>query len=361
MVAMLAPPGVSTGAQVKVLSGTTYTVDANGYISVTAQVDAIALQNMGFLQVATGRNSFAATADPAVGNDGTQDYAAGSLWINTTASPNRAWVCVSNATGAAVWLQTSLGALIATANSATIGGLTLSGLVTFSASTGVTAFSGGGQSSATTLANDFSNVTTATASTAPFDSVKFAAAMVPGQKHFITNNAANPCQLFGFNTDSINGFASSTGVTLPVGFLGDVCCPVAGTLQIKGLPSFAGNFAYNTNTATSGTTLTGANVTGGQLEVVLNLTGTLGGGANAQMPTVANLVSAIPNAVAGQEYKLRIINSSSASDTWTVTTNTGWTLTGTMTIAQNTWREFFVSLTTLSAAVLQQIGTGTNS
>jgi hypothetical protein len=39
----------------------------------------------------------------------------------------------------AIWLQISIGALIATANSASIAGLTLSGLITRSASTGITA------------------------------------------------------------------------------------------------------------------------------------------------------------------------------------------------------------------------------
>lgn len=358
MVAMLAPPGVSTGTQVKVLSGSTYTVDASGFISVTSQIDAIALQNMGFYQIATGRNNFAASVDPAVGNDNTQDYAPGSLWLNTTASPNRAWVCVSASSGAAVWLQVSIGALIGSANSATFAGLTLTGLITRSASTGVTAFSGGGQASATQLTNEFSNITTATASSAPYDSIKPSAASVAGQKRFIANNAANPVQFFGNGSETVNGFASGTGVTLPVGFLGDVVCPVAGALQVKGLPSFTSNFAYNTNTATSGTTLTGANLAGGQLEVTLNLTGTLGGAANAQLPTVGNLVTALPNAVAGQEYRLRIINSSSADYAWTVTMNTGWTLNGTMLIVQDNWRDFYVSLTTLSAAVLQSIGTG---
>jgi hypothetical protein len=361
MVAMLAPPGVSASQTVKVLSGATYTVDSNLFITVTSQVDTISLQNMGFLQVSTGRNSFAQTADPAVGNDGTQDYAAGSLWINTTASPNRAWICVSNATGAAVWLQISLGALIATANSATISSLTLSGLITRSASTGVTAFSGGGQASATQLTNEFNNITTATASSSPYDSVKPSAASLAGQKRFIANNAANPVQFFGNGSESVNGFASGTGVTLPAGFVGDVFCPVAGTLQIKNLPSFTANFAYNTNTATSGTTLTGANLVGGQVEVTLAMTGTLGGDSNGQLPTVANLVAALPNAVAGQEYRLRIINESSANHVWTITTNTGWTLNGTMTIAQNTWRDFYLSLTTTSAAVLQSVGTGTFS
>jgi hypothetical protein len=359
MVQMLAPPGVTAGATVQVLSGAVYTVDSNLFISVSSQFDAVNLQNMGFTRTLPGgRNNYSTTVDPAVGNDNTQDYALGSLWLNTTASPNRAWMCASAATGAAVWLQISIGALIATANSASIAGLTLTGLITRSSATGVTAFSGGGQSSATLLTTDFSNITTAAASVAPYDSVKFNAAMAPGQKFFVANNAANPAQLFGFSADSINGFASGTGVTLPVGFFGDVVCPVAGTLLMKGLPTFTSPFAYNTNAATSGTLLTGANISGGTVETTLILTGTLSAAANGQLPLVSNLVSAIPNAVAGMQYKLRIINSSSADYGWTVTTNTGWTLHGTMLIPQDTWRDFYVTLTTLSAAVLQQVGTG---
>src|ERR1700758_5373680 len=122
MVAMLAPPGVTAGTTVKPLSGTTYTVDANLFISVASAVDAIALQAMGFSQVATGRNNFTATGDPSTSDDNTADYGTGSLWINTTASPKRAWICANAATSAAVWLQISIGALIATANSATLTG-----------------------------------------------------------------------------------------------------------------------------------------------------------------------------------------------------------------------------------------------
>jgi hypothetical protein len=358
MVAMQAPPGVIAGQTVKLLSGTTYTVDASGFLSVTSQIDVIGLQNMGFLQV-IGRNNFAGTVDPAVGNDNTQDYAVGSLWLNTTSS--RAWICQSAATGAAVWLQISMGALIATANSGSFANVTLSGLLTRSAATGITAFSGGGQGSATQITTEFANITTATASSAPYDSVKPSAASVAGQKRFVVNSAANPVQFFGNGSDTVNGFASGTGVTLPVGFCGEVYCPVAGTLLIRNLPSFTTDVVYNTKSATSGTTLTGANLTGAINEVTLNLTGTLGGDANAQLPTVANLVAAIPNAVAGQSYKLRVINSSSANHVWTITTNTGWTLNGTMTIAQNTWRDFFLTLTTTSAAVLQSVGTGTFS
>src|SRR5262249_13768026 len=114
--------------------------------------------------------------------------------------------------------------LIATANSGSLANLTLSGLLTRSSATAVTAFSGGGQGSATSLTSEFSNITTASASSAPYDSVKFSAAMSPGQERVVANNAANPIQFFGFYTDTINGFVSGTGVTLPVGFVGVFEC-----------------------------------------------------------------------------------------------------------------------------------------
>jgi hypothetical protein len=359
---MQAPPGMSAGASVKVLTGAIYTLDANLLVSVTSQFDAVNLTALGFQALMPGgRNNFGAAVDPTTGADNTADYAPGSLWTNTTASPQRAWLCLSAATGAAVWLQISVGALIGTAGSGQLANLILTGLLTRSSATAVTAFSGGGQGSATLLTTDFSNITTAAAASAPYDSVGFSAVMTPGQKFFVANNAAHPVQLFGFSTDSINGFASSTGVTLPVGFFGEVACTAAGTLQIEDLPSFLANFAYNTNTATSGTTLTGANISGGQLEVTLAMTGTMGGDANAQLPTVANLIAATPNAVTGQKYRLRIINESSANHVWTITTNTTWTLNGTMTIGQNVWRDFYLTITGSTTATLQEIGTGTNS
>ena len=122
--------------------------------------------------------------------------------------------------------------------------------------------------------------------------------------------------------------------------------------------------AYVANAATSSTTLTAANIAGGAnsnspVEVDLNLTGALAAGATATLPTVAALVAAIPNAIAGQTYKLRVINSSTGAFAWTLSTAAGWTLNGTMSVAQNTWRDFVVTLTSLSAATLQSVGTGT--
>ena len=46
-----------------------------------------------------------AAADPGTGNDNTQGYSAGSLWINT--SSGVAWVCQDASTGAAIWTPQS--------------------------------------------------------------------------------------------------------------------------------------------------------------------------------------------------------------------------------------------------------------
>lgn len=118
---------------------------------------------------------------------------------------------------------------------------------------------------------------------------------------------------------------------------------------------------YAALTNTSGFTLTAATSEAGAADVTINLTGTLGAGANVQSDTAAAIVAAIPNAHAGFSYRLRIINSSSANFAWTLTTNTGMTLTGTMSIAQNTLRDFYVTLTTLTTVTIQAIGTGTQS
>lgn len=358
---MQAPPGTLAGVQLKLFSGNTYTVGSDFLVSVPSQQDAIALQAQGFFPIVGGRNNITATTDPVVGSDLTLDYQPLSLWLNNSTSPPRAWLCLSAATGTAVWLQISTGGLIASAGSGSLVNLALSGLLTHSQGTSITAFSGGGQASATVLTKEVNNITVAAASSSPFDSTKFQA-LTPGQEIWVINSASNPVQHFANGSETVNGFPAATGVVLPVGFVGRAVANTTTTWLIPGLPSFTTNVAYNTNTATSGTTLTGANLAGGANEVTLNMTGTLGGSANAQLPTVANLVAAIPNAVAGQSYRFRFINSSSANQAWAITTNTGWTLNGTMTgIAQNTSRDFYVTLTTTSAAVLQTIGNGTFS
>lgn len=90
------------------------------------------------------------------------------------------------------------------------------------------------------------------------------------------------------------------------------------------------------------------------------MTGAQSGGVNAQLPLVADMVAAMAVAKIGGSFRLRVINEGSGQII-TVTTNTGWTLTGAMTIANNTWREFIVTLTSLTAATLQNVAVGTFS
>lgn len=131
---------------------------------------------------------------------------------------------------------------------------------------------------------------------------------------------------------------------------------VANLLQAVGLATLD---SYTTNTATASTVLTIGNIdTGAIAETSLGLTGTLSGAANAQLPTAAALIANQKDFGIGSSYKLRIINPAGGF-TWTVTTNTGWTLNGAMTIPTATWRDFYVTFPTATTAVLQTVGTGT--
>jgi hypothetical protein len=129
--------------------------------------------------------------------------------------------------------------------------------------------------------------------------------------------------------------------------------------DIAPVPQQAYN-AVSTAPTSNALALTGANITGGSVKTILNLTAALSAGAAADLPTVAALVTAMEAAgitpAPGASYELEIMNTSSGNYAWTVTTATGWTLTGTMTIAQNTLRRFVVTFTSLTAATLQSLG-----
>lgn len=132
---------------------------------------------------------------------------------------------------------------------------------------------------------------------------------------------------------------------------------------LSGEESSVAQQAYNavsTAPTSNALALPAADLTGGSVKTVLNLTADLSAGAALDLPTVAALVSAMEAAgitpIAGASYELEILNTSSGDFAWTVTTNTGWTLTGTMTIAQNTLRRFIITFTSLAAATLQSLG-----
>lgn len=125
-----------------------------------------------------------------------------------------------------------------------------------------------------------------------------------------------------------------------------------------------GTQQYYTNTATSAVTVLAAQLMLGDL-VVLNMTGTLGAGANLTTDTAANMAAALAGygtaPTATIAYILRIINSSGGAFSWTVVGGTGVTVNGTATIAQNTWREFLVTISGGNTVTMQAIGTGSQS
>lgn len=124
------------------------------------------------------------------------------------------------------------------------------------------------------------------------------------------------------------------------------------------------NVDYNTDGTTTAHVLTAANLTGGATDVVLAMTGALAAAATATTDTAANIIAAIPTAqrYVGFSYKLRIINQSSGAFAWTIAAGTGVTITGSAeTIAQNTWREYVVTIATATTVTMQSCGVGTYS
>jgi hypothetical protein len=74
------------------------------------------------------------------------------------------------------------------------------------------------------------------------------------------------------------------------------------------------------------------------------------GGARADLvPTAALMVAALPGAFVGQSVEFVIRNTADAAETITVTTATGATLSGTMTVAQNASRRFLAVLTNVTS------------
>lgn len=108
-------------------------------------------------------------------------------------------------------------------------------------------------------------------------------------------------------------------------------------------------------------TLTGAQMAGAN-QVNVDMTATLGGAGTLNTAAATAIVAAIPSAAVGQTYVLRITNRSGANFAWTLTAGAGVTVTGTATINQTTFREFLVTLTSLTAVAIQATGvTGTAS
>jgi len=82
------------------------------------------------------------------------------------------------------------------------------------------------------------------------------------------------------------------------------------------------------------------------------------GGARADLfPTAANIIAAMQNPEVGDYFEVVLKNSADANETITATTNTGLTLVGTMTIAQNNSKRFRVEVTAATTVSIYSLGT----
>lgn len=75
--------------------------------------------------------------------------------------------------------------------------------------------------------------------------------------------------------------------------------------------------------------------------------------------TGTELAAAIPGIQIGFKYVLRVVSTNSG--TTTMAGGSGVTISGTATVATNTWREFLMAYTAANTWTMTSIGTGTNS
>lgn len=124
----------------------------------------------------------------------------------------------------------------------------------------------------------------------------------------------------------------------------------------------ANNFSESPVTVNSA--LTAVNVTAAMLVQggLILRTGAPGGAVADTWDTAVNIIQAMggPNLVptdGSYSEPVRVLNST--GQTITVTTNTGLTLTGTMTIANGAWRDFKITPTSATTLTVLNAGGGT--
>ena len=353
-------------------------VGAPAYVD-TGVLEQITGSSNGYQQLVT-QNAMAGTAasaDHIVNNDlGTASTYYGDFGINSSTfsgtgsldSPNSTYL-TSTTGDLAIGTVTSNAIHFVVGHSATdaitiatTGITSFNKLIYFYSADALTASATQTQGGGTVIAamqNRFTTVATAgNAATLPV--------AVAGMNITVVNAAAsNYMQVFPATSGFINGQAVNTSFIVPPNTTVEFVSTVANywhTIVTQNVPM---PIQFQTNAGATSMTLTAANVSGvanlsTPVEIDLSLTGAPSTAQTLTMPTPAALVANIPNAIAGQTYKLRIINTGgTSSGVWTVGATSGWTLNGTMTIAVGAWTDFIVTLTSLSAIVLQRVGAGT--
>ena len=105
-------------------------------------------------------------------------------------------------------------------------------------------------------------------------------------------------------------------------------------------------------------TLAAGNASGGQ---IVYLTSTNAAPGAQAMRTPAQILADGNNVVIGVSWTLRIINTGAGTLTLATDSGAGFTMTGTMTVLTNTFRDFIVTVTAATTGTVQSVGTGTMS
>jgi hypothetical protein len=175
--------------------------------------------------------------------------------------------------------------------------ITLTNFLYESFNDAVTAFAGGGQTSATQLNGEVNRVTVVTTAG---DSVKLPLA-APGLTITVINASAKPMQVFGAGTDTIDAVATATGVTQMQGSSCIYTCTSAGLWATNGIGTgYSGSLP--TVSSTDGLTahVGGAQAAALALTTVINRVTTVGSAADSVKlpPSAPGLQITVINAAA---------------------------------------------------------------
>jgi hypothetical protein len=185
---------------------------------------------------------------------------------------------------------------------------------------------------------------------------------VPNSAITVINSSGSSKYIYPAQSEpntTLNGFAGSNGLLVQPNAIGIVYCIQPGAWWTE--VSTPVNSVYNTDATAGSFTMPAADIVGAQAFVVLALTGALGANATATLPSAASTIAATHSPAVGDSWNLRIRNVASGFQ-WTIAAGTNFTLgTGTYTIANNTFRDFIVTVTGTNSMTLQDIGGGTIS
>lgn len=77
--------------------------------------------------------------------------------------------------------------------------------------------------------------------------------------------------------------------------------------------------------------------------------------------TAAQMLADVPGILLGQGLTFRIVNTGAGTLTLTADAGATVTLSGTMTVATNTFRDFVITFNSATTATIQSVGVGTNN